>query len=393
MSAGGDIRIDLGQRYPALADDLYEFGDLISAATSTFVGRAAVFRALARLPEQHTCGYFRIVADAGLGKTALAAAIAHHYGAAAFFASASRGLTRADQCLKHLCAELIVRLGLAHDYLPAGAGSDSAFLGALLAEGVERMQGPLWVVVDGLDEADPPPPGANPLLLPDYLPAGVYVVLAHRPMEHQLIARPGTPVVVYTIDATSAEQRADVVAHLRRRVADDATIARTLATAGTPVSSETFVEQVAAASAGNFMYLAYVLGDLAAQPAGSAALQLRRLPSGLEGYYAQFWAQMEHVRQEEGWAEWRGLYRPVIEYLAVAGEPVTSAWLADHVGRDRDEIQEQALFRWQRFLSRDPPPARGMQPGDDTWRVVHQSFADFVASKVDLTAVHRAVAD
>ena len=140
------------------------------------------------------CGYFRVVADAGLGKTALAAEAAKRLKAPAFFANASRGLTRPDQCLNHLAVELIARFGLAHDHLPARSGEDSAFLGKVLAEAAAKAEGPLWIVVDALDEADPPGPGRNPLLLPDRLPRGVYMLLTHRPGQISLTTEPGRPM-------------------------------------------------------------------------------------------------------------------------------------------------------------------------------------------------------
>src|SRR5262249_13118772 len=151
-----------------------------------------LFQCLADFSRRRPCGYFRVVADAGLGKTALAAEAAKRLNAPAFFANASRGLTRADQCLNHLTAELIACFGPAHDHLPARAGEDSAFFGRVLAEAATRVGGPIWVVVDALDEADPLGLGRNPLLLPDRLPQGVHVLLTHRPGETALVTDAGT---------------------------------------------------------------------------------------------------------------------------------------------------------------------------------------------------------
>src|SRR5262245_11301344 len=202
------------QRYPALRDYAYDFSELIATATLWFVGRAFLFDKLAKFQKQHRCGYIRIVADAGLGKTALAAEIARRYRAPAFFARASSGLTRPDQCLNHLSAELISRFALKHDHLPSRAGEDSGFLSQVLAEAVTKTGGPLWIVIDALDEADDPLPGRNPLLLPSFLPHGVYVVLTHRPGEYPLVTTPDTPITEYTISWNDPVQKADVKAHL-----------------------------------------------------------------------------------------------------------------------------------------------------------------------------------
>ncbi|MGH8064427.1 MAG: DUF4062 domain-containing protein [Candidatus Entotheonellia bacterium] len=132
------------QRYPRLKDYIYgEFSDLIADTTRGFVGRTFLFAELAKFQMQHPCGYARVVTDAGLGKTALAAEIARRYRAPAFFANASIGRTRSDQCLNHLSADLIVRFGLEHDHLPDRAGEDSTFLRRILAEAAQKVDGPL----------------------------------------------------------------------------------------------------------------------------------------------------------------------------------------------------------------------------------------------------------
>src|SRR5438105_1478870 len=84
----GGIHADeltLIQPYPALEDHLRTFPAEAAAAVG-FVGRTDVFAALEGFREQHASGYFRIVADAGLGKTVLAAEIARRYRASVFFA-------------------------------------------------------------------------------------------------------------------------------------------------------------------------------------------------------------------------------------------------------------------------------------------------------------------
>ena len=205
------------QRYPLLKDHIYEFNDLIANTTRWFVGRAFLFAKLEKFQMQHPCGYVRVVADAGLGKTALAAEIVRRYRALAFFANASIGRTRPDQCLNHLSADLIVRFGLEHDHLPDRAGEDSTFLRRILAEAAQKADGPLWVVVDALDEADDPFRGRNPLLLPDDLPHGVYVVMTHRHGDYPLVPTPRTPIAEYAISWNDPSQQADIEAYLRRQ--------------------------------------------------------------------------------------------------------------------------------------------------------------------------------
>jgi hypothetical protein len=104
-------------------------------------------------------------------------------------------------------------------------------------------------------------------------------------------------------------------------------------------------------------------------------------------YYERFWSRLQEVKAAEGWADWNGLFRHVIERLGVAFEPVPAEWLGKQINRSADEVLQRALERWQRLLGRE------QSNGTDGWRLVHRSFADFLATKVDLGAAHSAVAD
>src|SRR5262249_46971801 len=86
------------------------------------------------------------------------------------------------------------------------------------------------------------------------------------------------------------------------------------------------------------------------------------------------------------WAVWTRLRLPLVERLAVAGEPVPLEWLADHVGQPANEIKLRALNAWSRFLAVSDQPAR--------WRIVHQSFREFLSetNALDLAGAHRAIA-
>ncbi|MBC7250860.1 MAG: CHAT domain-containing protein [Anaerolineae bacterium] len=375
------------QRYPSLKDYAYDVTDTINRVTEWFVGREFVFQWLEETFRKHSCGYLRLIADAGLGKTAIAAEVAKRYKAPVHFVDASMGITRPDQCLNHLCARLIARYGLEHDHLPARAGEDSDFFRQLLGEAVERADGrPVLVVIDGLDEAEPVPPGANWLLLPGSLPRGAYILLTHRPGDYLLAADAATPVKEMEIPWKHPRQQADIEAHLRRQ-AERPEIRRALEGATPPIPVERFVAALKEASEGNFKYLDYVLADIGGREPGFDPLDLERLPRGLRGYYETFWARMAPPPDapEEEWERWEQRDLPILAGLGAAGEPVTVEWLADHTGQETWRVR-RLLTRWQRFLRRE------RRDGAETWRIVHRSFADFLAEKVDLSAAHRRAA-
>lgn len=373
---GGTPRERVARAYPQLAGEVYHFAGMVEAETEGFVGRGWVLDALARFRADAPAGYFCITADAGLGKTALAAQIARRHAAAAFFFSAPEGYTSRERCLRHLCAELIGRFSLPHPHLPERAGHDWNFLLTLLEEAREKGGEPLLLVIDAVDEAGD---AAGALLAPDRLPAGVHVVLTSR-TALPIAPRAGTQLHTLRIDADDTRHRADMLDFLRRHAATAAWGPRLRG------GGEAFVQRLSEASAGNFMYLRYILADLTAPGADPELFSPGALPRNLTGYYARFWAGMAAVRDHEGWADWNRLYRPTITYLTAALEPVTAQWLAAFVDAPAQEIEERALARWARFLRRHPEQGR--------WRIVHQSFADFVAGEqlVDLRAAHARVA-
>jgi len=381
------VFVTINQRYPLLSDYAYDVGKTIAAETEWFTGRTFVFEWLETQLRTLPCGYLRLIADAGLGKTAIAAEVARRYNAVIHFINAAAGITRTDQCLNALAVQLIARYGLKHDHLPERAGLDSDFLQTLLQEAAAaRDDAPILLVIDALDEVDASTPGHNWLHLPQQLPQGVFILLTHRPGDYPVAVGPQLPQSEpLRINWDDATQQQDIEAHLRRQAVRPE-LQRALASATPPIAVDTFVQALQGAAEGNFMYLAYVLADIARREPGFDPLNLQALPRGLDGYYGQFWAQMEQVKGQDGWAEWKNLYRPVIELLGVAGEPVTAEWLASQTGREAEEITERALARWVRFLRSE------RRDGGYVWSIIHRSFADFLAGKVNLPAAHRRVA-
>ena len=255
----------------------------LDAPTRHFVGRASVFARIDAFAATHPCGYVEVVGEAGLGKTALAAEIAKRRAAIVFLASISAGTRRPQQFLEHVCSELIIRHGLERAALPGNLDSN-VLLSRLLAEAAARG-GPVWLVVDGLDEAEPPPLGANPLLLPSVLPDGVFAVVTRR--DGELRTSPGTPRLGVRLTRDGREQAGDIEALLRDRAEHDPGVARAIADARPAISVAEFVASMRQASEGNFMYLSYLLAELAEY--GLAGLKLHQLPRGLAGYYERFW--------------------------------------------------------------------------------------------------------
>jgi hypothetical protein len=354
----------------------------LETPTRGFVGRDAVLAELDRFAASNAGGYFEIVGDAGLGKTALAAEIAQRRDAIAFLTSASGGTQHAAQFLKHVSAELLIRYELDLKALPTGVADSPTVLTQFMRLAVERSRRPVWIVVDALDEADTAAPGANPLLLPPHLPAGVFVVTTRR--AGALLVGPGTSIQRYELTHDAPHQIADVGAFVRSEVAAGKRLAAALDASAISVG-----ELVAAlthdGADGNFMYVSFMLAEVAASQPGH--VDLTRFPPGLTGYYDQFWARMASAQQD--WQTWEQLFQPVLDRLAVAADAVSEAWLASQVGRSQGEIRARVLEPWERVLSQIE------HRGPHTWRVTHRTFAEYLvdSGKVDKGRAHRAVAD
>ncbi len=362
--------------YPALEDYIYDFSDVVDELTRHFVGREFLLAEGEAFMSTYDRGIFRLVADAGLGKSAVAAVWARYFKAPIFFFG-PRGSTSPARCLQHLCAELIGRYALEHTHLPARAGEDGNFLKTLLRKAHAKSGRPVVLVIDALDEAEGVAHGYW-LPLPEPLPKGTYIMVTHRPGEYPL---PGHYERTFILTWDAPHQQVDIERYLRAQARRLAPILEAAS-----VETEAFVSTLKQKSEGNFMYLTYVIQDIEHREPGFHPLRLEGLPQGLRGYYELFWNQMERSKTQEGYAAWRDLYKPTLALLAAAAEPVTVAWLADLVGQDAEEILERVLLPWQRFLRRE-------RRGEERWSIIHQSFADFVAEKVDRAAYHRRIAD
>lgn len=390
----GQLQLTLvnGSYLSVRPEDWPDFRGLISDNTCSFVGRQFVFEELDSFiqGEDTRPGYFRIVADAGIGKTALAAEIARRYNAPAYFLSAAEGRTRWDRLIASLCTQIIARYQLPYSYLPERAGETTDFLQALLREAADREK-PVLVVVDGMDEANllPGRPGTDGLYLPRNLPQGVFFVLTQRPGISHLVPLPGVREETFRIEGDDPYQLADI-RELIRVYAERPGVSAALAQNEPAISIDKFVAALEKASQGNFMYLRYILSDIEVGKPGIIPLQLELLPKGLNGYYEQFWRRMVPAQGASRTIrdEWREVGEPTITILGTAQEPVSVDWISRLIQRSVSDILDYALRPWEQFLSCDK-----VRFPEERWRIVHRSFAEFLAQKIDLTVTHSRIAD
>ncbi len=231
-----------------------QFQSLIADKTEGFVGREYVFNAIHSFINNNPKGYFTIVGDPGMGKSAILAKYLQDTECIAHFNVQLQGLNRTDQFLESVCKQLIDRYQLPYNSLPTNATQDGEFLGQLLDEAAQKRNGqPIIIAVDALDEVDSASyKNANILYLPPHLPDGVYFILTRRRDVEVPLTTYTPKQIISLLDYQSDSQR-DVRSFIHNRVSGSERLRQQI-----DERQETtviFTDKIAGKSENNFMYL------------------------------------------------------------------------------------------------------------------------------------------
>lgn len=317
----------------------------IEAKTAGFVGRQFVRDAFEGFIRRHSQGYFLLLGDPGIGKTAFVADLVRSRRCPHHFNKRSEGVVQPEAFLRNLCAQLIVERRLDYQSLPPRAGRDAGFLNELLRQAATGLkQGEkLLIAVDALDESDLDslPRGANPLYLPTHLPAGVFFLLSSRDVLRNPHA--DVPLLPYPLDPILKENLADIRElvgdHLGLQGVQDYLREQSLTEAS-------FVEVMAERSEGNFMYLHHVLPAIERGEFHGDGLEA--IPKGLYGYYETNWQRML-LKDEEAWFS---LGLPVLHLITVAKLPLSAELINRYLDNPGLARVRSVLRQWQQFLHR-----------------------------------------
>ena len=364
-----------------------QFCSLVDERTKDFVGREFIFDGIqqALAGGEFASGYLLIRGEPGIGKTAIAAMLVLRGSYVHHFNIAPENIRSPRQFLENVCAQLIVRYGLDHPRLPSQAGEDSGFLSQLLTEAADRArqhgQLPVVVVVDALDEAEDTGllPSANRLYLPRALPAGVFFVLTTREeADYRLDVDNETEI--WLRDDDPANER-DVARYIETFIEAHPQVLRERIQAW-DLAPAAFVTELTKLSEGNFMYLVYVLPEIAAGRLNRQTVGgISGLPRGLTGYYRRHWRDMKDADPDS----FSTLQRPVLCFLAISREPVTIPQLMEWTHLDPGDIKS-VIADWREFLNEDPDK----QP--PRYRIYHRSFAEFLDDEENLRWYHSQIA-
>jgi hypothetical protein len=372
-------------QYAPLASRLISYGDLIAERTAGFVGRRFAEKAVDGFLASRRSGYLVIEGEPGIGKTTLLAQLVKTRTYPHHFVVATQGVTRSEQFLASICAQLIAKYRLDRpNWLPPEAIRDGIFLSELLGQAARGNDGEKIVIaVDALDEAvTSADVRENVLFLPAHLPDGVFFIVSTRQRDRSDLRLQADALEFFRLDSGSDANLADVSLYLETFAARPALRARL---SGLGLTVPDFVSALMDKAEGNFMYLHHVLPAFEEGRLGEEGLD--SLPAGLRAYYDSHWRQMK----AEGGDEWFTYRQPVIVYLAAAMEPVSTRQLAAWTRIPFPRVAD-TLRLWREFIQVET------ESGMPRYRIYHTSFQDFLRSKeeaqeVNLRQAHGLIAD
>ncbi len=369
--------LDLLQTPTTIQGSIYDFVAYIQEKTRGFVGRNWIFEQITRFLTNHQRGYFFIVGDPGIGKSALAGQLVKTHGFIHHFNIRAEGINKPAIFLRNICSQLIDTFGLNYTELPAQAFDDAGFLNRLLNE-VSSGLAPhesCVIVVDALDEVEQglAIAGINPLYLPTLLPEGIYFVVTVRD-DQRYMPRVACESETLYIQTEASENRRDVADYIRSWIVDD-DIQHYIARQG--IDSQMFVKDMVNKSEGNFMYLRYVLPEI--QQGAYQDQDFDAIPTGLVNYYEDHWRRMRG-QNEDAWFRYK---LPVLVALSVMYEPASLALIAEYSGVKETSRVLNVVQAWSQFLHEEKAEIGGHI--QKRYRLYHASFFEFIASKEQVT--------
>ncbi|NJM23327.1 MAG: helix-turn-helix domain-containing protein [Richelia sp. RM2_1_2] len=376
--------VDVKDWYPQRQLPL-EFKALLEEKTQIFSGRKFVFSAFEEFIKNNQKGYFTVIGDAGMGKSAIAAKyVLDNPETICFFNIRAEGMNRPELFLKKIRQQLIARFQLQN--------LDDGDLSTLLTKVKEKLSTGerLIIVVDALDEVDQEGT-ANILYLPTIIPDSVYFLLTRRPYnqnEKRLNLSPSIPTQELDLREKNQESVQDVKEYIRELLTDvkyqqglDEWIQQQ-----NHISHEDFVETIAVKSENNFMYLRCILPAIAEGYYNDKPLD--ELPVGLQGYYENHWHIMGMIAKPLPKNKIKIVY-----VMCVLGSAASREVIAKYSKQNALTVQE-VLDGWAQFLQKQ----ESYQP--PRYRFYHESFRDFLhrqdivqAAGVNLPDISAEVAD
>jgi hypothetical protein len=140
------------------------------------------------------------------------------------------------------------------------------------------------------------------------------------------------------------------------------------------ITDESFIKELAAKSENNFMYLRYVLPEIAKGKYND--LNLTQLPQGLQDYYQKHW---ERMKMNDSSKEMKVM---ILFTLVEIATPIPCEMIFDILNQDECDVQN-VLDEWIEYLRTQTID------GDICYSIYHASFLDFLKTKRELKATRK----
>ncbi|WKZ39299.1 MAG: AAA family ATPase [Anaerolineales bacterium] len=330
-------------------------------------------------------GAFLLIGDAGVGKTSFMAHLVKERRYLHLFAEQAPGKAMLQRAMQSLGSQLVTRYQIdpykdrdtlnALSVFPDFLERILRLAASTLTEGEKIV-----IVCDALDEA-----GTFPdhfvFGLPKELPDGVYFILSQRPVNVKL---PNFEPVIEKLEAQGEGNLQDMQAYLSAVVKRPEVAGQIRSK---EYSEEFFIQTLKEKSQGVWMYLHYIIKEI--ESGARAPLDLANLPTGLVGYYAEYWDTWRTGKRGKGEEAWDDLYAPLLTTVAAAQEAIPVDWLiqwADVNAKPREVIR-LLTEHWRAFFTEKD------KDGKKTYTPYHLSFKDFITGKVDMSKLPPAQAN
>ncbi|MEH2218555.1 MAG: ATP-binding protein [Nostoc sp.] len=351
-----------------------EFQQIITAKNQNFVGREFVFAAINKFLNQSDRGYFTIIGDPGIGKSAIIAHYVSQNPGVVYYNVEISGKNRVEEFLTTICAQLIEiaqhqgSKNLTANF-PNSTTEDSGFLSLLLQQISNRLQTKqrLIITIDGCDRIDinNQPRGSNIFYLPRYLPEKVYFILSRRPF---LADKSGllieTPAQSLDLSNFPEQNRADIQEYIKTYLNESSHSLD--ASAVHSVSEEKNTGDILLNitqgfdDETNFMYVKEIL----------TAIKEDIQPQNLQLYYQNHLEKMNLATSKQ-----QPMALQVLNIL-VQEQPISIEAIAERLDTDEYEIKV-ILDKWREFLHLESIAA------EINYSIYHASFRDWLRQQIE----------
>ncbi len=345
-------------RYPA------EFQEIITSRNHNFVGREFVFATINNFLNQYDRGYFTIIGEPGIGKSAILAHYVSQNPGIVYYNVEISGKNRVQEFLTTTCTQLIEiaqHQGSKNltSNLTDSATENSSFLSLLLQKISDRLHPKqrLIITIDGCDRIDinNQPQGSNIFYLPRYLPEKVYFILTRRPF---LTEKSGllieTPAQSLDLSAYPQQNRADIqkyISHSRNNLREQ----NHPQNLSLNITKPSFDEDET-----NFMYVKEIL----------ATINQDIYPPNLQHYYQNHLEKMNLATSKQ-----QPMALQVLNLL-IQHQSISIETIAEKLDADEYEIKV-ILDKWREFLHLKSIAT------EIHYSLYHPSFRDWLKQQIE----------